>query len=464
VHVTVQDYLRILRERWLLVVVAALVGALAGGLVWFAQPVEYTARLTLYVSAQSAETTTSAYQGTLLSQQRVTSYVTLVGSTRVGREVVRVLRLAESPEAVADRVSATSATDSVLIDVTVVGAAPAAAATVANTVGAVFVDLVAELEQPADPGGTAPVAVRVVEGATAPAAPSSPELPVRVALGLLAGLALGTAAAFTRNAVDTSLRSVEQLHDAARVPNLGVIAYDPMVPRRPLTLHEDPQAPRGEAFRQLRTNLQYIDVDTPPAVIVVTSALAGEGKTTSVCNLAIALAAAEHSVVVVEADLRKPGVADLLGLERSAGLTDVLAGRTRCEQVVQSWGGGRFDVLTSGPLPPNPSELLASGQMRNLFGELRRRYDVVLVDSPPLLPVTDAAVMAPATDGVILVCRFRTTTGEQVRRAVAALDAVSAHLLGTVFTMGPRSRSGAYAEYAYRSRAQQGSRSASGDR
>lgn len=448
---TVQDYLRILRERWLLVVSATLVGALAGGLAWFVQPVEYTARLTLYVSAQAADTTTSAYQGSLLSQQRVASYVTLVSSTRVSREVVRTLGLAETPEAVADRVSASSATDSVLIDVTVVGPTPATASAVANSVGTVFVDLVAELEQPASAGGAAPVAVRVVQGATAPTTPSSPDLPVPLALGLLAGLALGAALALTRNALDTSIKSVEQLHEAAHAPNLGIVAYDPMVPKRPLTLHEDPQAPRGEAFRQLRTNLQYIDVDTPPAVIIVTSALAGEGKTTSVCNLAIALAAAEHSVVIVEADLRKPGVADLLGLERSAGLTDVLAGRVRSEQVIQSWGGGRFDVLASGPLPPNPSELLASRQMRTLFGELRHRYDVVLVDSPPLLPVTDAAAMAPATDGVILVCRFRTTTGEQVRRAVTALDAVSAHLLGTVFTMVPRSGSGAYAQYSYHS-------------
>lgn len=446
---TVQDYARILRERWVLIVAAALVGLLAGGLAWTLRPVEYTARLTLYVSAQAADTTTSAYQGSLLSQQRVVSYVTLVGSTRVSREVVRRLGLAESPEAVAGRVSASSATDSVLIDVAVVGAAPAEASAVANAVGAVFVDLVAELEEPSTPGGVAPVVVRVVQRATAPAAPSSPDLPVPLALGLLAGLALGAGLALVRNALDTSIKSVEQLRDASGVPNLGLVAYDPRVPGRPLTLHEDPQSPRAEAFRQLRTNLQYIDVDSPPEVIVVTSALAGEGKTTSVCNLAIALAAVERSVLVVEADLRRPGVADLLGLERSAGLTDVLAGRARSEEVVQPWGGGRFDVLTSGPLPPNPSELLASRQMRSLLDELRHRYDVVLVDSPPLLPVTDAAAMAPATDGVILVCRFRTTPREQVHRAVAALEAVSASLLGTVFTMVPRSGRSGYAQYAY---------------
>jgi capsular exopolysaccharide synthesis family protein len=212
-------------------------------------------------------------------------------------------------------------------------------------------------------------------------------------------------------------------------------------------VHEDPQSPRAEAFRQLRTNLQYVDVDNPRKVVIVTSALPGEGKTTSVCNLAITMAAADKRVLVVEADLRRPSLADLLGLERSAGLTDVLAGRVRSQQVIQPWAGGRFDVLASGPLPPNPSELLASRQMAALLSDLRERYDVVLIDSPPLLPVTDAAAMAPSTDGAILICRFNKTTREQVGRAAEALAAVSVPLLGTVFTMVPGSGPRAYGQY-----------------
>jgi succinoglycan biosynthesis transport protein ExoP len=152
-------------------------------------------------------------------------------------------------------------------------------------------------------------------------------------------------------------------------------------------------------------------------------------------------------VVVVEADLRRPKVADLLGIERSVGLTSVLSGRVRVDQAVQLWAGGRFDVLASGPLPPNPSELLASQHMKAVLAELRERYDVVLIDTPPLLPVTDAAAVAPATDGAILVCRFKETTRDQVASAAEALQAVSAPLLGTVFTMVPSSGPRAYAQY-----------------
>jgi len=444
--VTIQDYLRVLRERWIIIVSIVLVAMIGAGAAWSLRPPEYTAKLTMYVSAQATDTANAAYQGSLLSEQRVSSYVRLVGSTWVSRAVIRDLGLVGTPEAVAGQVSASSAPDSVLIDVAVVGRSPEEAAAVADSVGRVFVELVAELERPSAPGDVPPIAVRVVEPATVPTRPSSLGLPVTLVLGLLGGAAVGLGLALARNAMDTSIKSVEQLHNAAGAPNLGTIAYDGKIPKQPLTAHEDPQSPRAEAFRQLRTNLQYIDVDNPRKIIVVTSALPGEGKTTSVCNLAIAMAAAGSRVLVVEADLRGPKVADLLGLDRSAGLTDILAGRLRSQQVIQPWAGS-FDVLASGPLPPNPSELLASRQMGALLGELRDRYDMVLVDSPPLIPVTDAAAMAPATDGAILVCRFKKTTREQVGRGAAALAAVSVPLLGTVFTMVPRSGSGAYARY-----------------
>jgi non-specific protein-tyrosine kinase len=444
--VRIKDYWRILRERWFIVASVTSAVLLASGVMWWVQPPEYTARLTLYVSAQTADTPNAAYQGGLLSQQRVSSYVELIGRPRVSQEVVRDLGLPDSPEAVAGRIRASSAPDSVLIDIAVVDRSPAGAAAIANAVGAVFTNLVAEIEQPSVPGAAAPVVARVVQPATAPATSSSTSLPMSLALGAVVGLAAGAGLALLRNALDTTVKSPGALREATGAPNLGTITFDAEVPRRPLTVHEDPHSPRAEAFRQLRTSLRFVDVDHPRKVVLVTSALPGEGKTTSLCNLAIAVAAAETRVLVVEADLRRPTIADLLGIERAAGLTDVLTGRAQSQQVIQCWGGV-IDVLSSGPLPPNPSELLASRQMTALLEELRDRYDMVLLDSPPLLPVTDAAAVAPATDGAILVCRFNETTREQIGRAAEALRAVSAPLLGTVFTMVPDSGPRAYAQY-----------------
>jgi capsular exopolysaccharide synthesis family protein len=268
-----------------------------------------------------------------------------------------------------------------------------------------------------------------------------------LALGLLAGLAVGGGVALARNAFDTSIKSPEQLREVAGSPNLGVIAFDAKVPKRPLTVHEDQQSPRAEAFRQLRTNLRFVEVDHPRKVVVVTSSMPNEGKTTTLANLAIALASAGSRVLVIEADLRRPKLADLLGLDRAVGLTSVLAGRLSPAQAVQHWAGGGVDVLASGPLPPNPSELLASQQMARLLVEFRSEYDTVLIDTPPLLPVTDAAAVAPATDGVILVCRFKATSREQVSEAIDALPFASAPLLGTVFTMVPATGPRAYARY-----------------
>ncbi|MGH4007945.1 MAG: polysaccharide biosynthesis tyrosine autokinase [Pseudonocardiaceae bacterium] len=445
---TLQDYLRGLREQWIVVVSAVVVAVIAGGVVAFLRPPEYTAKLTMYVAAQTGDdTTNSAFQGAQLSQQRVTSYIELVSSTRVSREVIDRLGLADTPQAVAERITASSPPESVLINVAVTGRSPEQVAAMANTTGDVLTELVADLEQPKVPNEVPPVAVRVVESAAVPTAPSSTGLPVTLALGLLTGLALGVGAALARNAQDTSVKSPDRLRELARAPNLGTIAYDSQVPQRPLTVHEDPQSPRSEAFRQLRTNLQFVDVDHPRKIIVVTSSVRGEGKTTTVCNLAIAMAAAGTRVLVVEADLRRAGVADLLGVEQSVGLTSVLAGQVRLEQAIQPWAGGLFDVLASGALPPNPSELLASKHTEILLAELREQYDTVLMDSSPLLPVTDTAAIAPATDGAILVCRFRETSEAQVKAAVEALEAVSAPLLGTVCTMAPSSGPGAYAPH-----------------
>lgn len=442
----VQDYLRVLSEQWLAILLAVILG-LAGAIAAFiAWPAEYTAKLTMYVSSQGGGTTSAAYEGAQLSQQRVTSYLELVQSHRVAQDVAARLHLSVDPDELMKHITASSALDSVLIDISVEDISAESAAVVANAVGDVFSSLVDELERPVGPGVPQVVAVRVVQPAAKPSAPSSAGLPLTLILGLLAGAAVGVVAALTRNAVDTSIKSLDQLREASGAPNLGTIAHDSTVPKRPLTVHDDPQSPRAEAFRKLRTNLQFIDVDNPCKVIVITSPLPSEGKTTTTTNLAIALALAGGRVLLIDADLRRPRVAALLGLDQTAGLTSVLSGRVDAEQVTQHWGG-MFDVLASGPLPPNPSELLASEHMRKLVNELRQRYDAILIDSPPLLPVADAAAVAPATDGAILVCRFKQTTRPHIEQANAALKAVATPLLGTIFTMIPASASHRYGQY-----------------
>ena len=439
---TFRENLAVLRERWVLVLVTVALAMGAAAAVWALRPVRYTATLTLYVSAQTADPA----QTGLLSQQRVKSYIELIRSVPLSEQVVADLRLPLTAEQVAAKIDATSPPDSVLIDLGVTDPDARQATAIVNGVSAAIVRLVDELERPATPNTVPSVAVRIVRPASVPPQPSSPDLPVMLALGLLGGLMIGAGAALARHLLDTTVTSADQLTALAEAPNLTTIGYARAVRRRPLTVHELPDAPRAEAFRQLRTNLRFVDLDNHHKVIVVTSPLPAEGTTTTTLNLAIALASGGEKVLVVEADLRRPDAARLLGLASTVGLTSVLTYGVPLDQAIQPWRDG-VDLLASGPLPPNPAELLGSMHMAALLAEVGSWYDTVLVDTPPLLPVTDAAAIAPAADGVLLVTRFRKTTREQVAAAVAAISSVSVPLLGTVLNMVPRRGPRACARY-----------------
>lgn len=447
---SLSQFLQVLRERWKVVCVGLLIGiGIAGAVTWTA-PRSYASTVVMFVSAQQPESdATGAYQGSLMSQQKVKSYVELLTSGRLRDEVAK-----HAGGPVADgAITASTSPDTVLLTATVTDPSPARARRLADTVGTVFPTLVAELEQRAD--GTPPnVVVRVVEPAGVPATPVSPRPPINLVLGGLFGLVAGLLGALARNAMDNTVKSAQSMEELTDAPALGTIAYSSDVASRPLIVHEPPGTPRAESYRHLRTNLQFVDVDRPPRVVVLTSSLPREGKTTTTCNLAIALARSGHRVAVVDADLRRPQIAEVLGLEGAAGLTSVLIGQVRLDEVLQRWGTDGVTVLTSGPIPPNPSELLASQHMADVLDTLAKSFNFVLIDTPPLLPVTDAALLAGRYDGALLVVRYGRTSRQQVRAAMSALHAVSANVLGAVLTMTPKSKTKqeyGYYQYSYSS-------------
>jgi capsular exopolysaccharide synthesis family protein len=231
---------------------------------------------------------------------------------------------------------------------------------------------------------------------------------------------------------------------------LGGIAFDPDAAKRPLIVQNDPHSPRAEAFRQLRTNLQFVDIANHPKSIVVTSSVPGEGKSTSTANLAITLAAAGSTVALVEGDLRRPRVADYMGVEGAVGITNVLIGQATLDDVLQPWGNGRLQVLACGPVPPNPSELLGSQPMDDLLRSLEKQFDYVIIDSPPLLPVTDAAVVSRLAGGAVIVAGSGKVNREQLRRSLEILDAVDVRLLGILINRLPTKGPDSYSYYSYR--------------
>ncbi|MSZ77344.1 MAG: polysaccharide biosynthesis tyrosine autokinase, partial [Actinobacteria bacterium] len=203
----------------------------------------------------------------------------------------------------------------------------------------------------------------------------------------------------------------------------------------------------SESYRKLRTNLSYLEPDNPPRTLLVTSALPGDGKTITALNLAASIAQGGRSTVLVEADLRRPSVSKLLGLVPDVGVTNVVAGKATIDEVTQAAAG--FDVITSGPIPPNPSELLGSQAFGRLIDSLLEKYENVVIDTPPLLAVTDAAVASVVADAVILVCQAKRTRKTELRRALLGLRAVDANIVGVVINQISIPGS-SYYQYSYK--------------
>jgi capsular exopolysaccharide synthesis family protein len=209
---------------------------------------------------------------------------------------------------------------------------------------------------------------------------------------------------------------------------------------------------QAEAYRRLRTNLRFLNLAGPSRSIMITSAVPGEGKSTTAINLAVAMAEGSSRILLIDADLRRPSAARYLGLEGAVGLTTVLIGEAAVEDVIQSWGGS-IDVLPAGQIPPNPSELLDSAAMSGLLRRLGASYDTILLDTSPLLPVTDAAALSRFVDGALLVVGCQTVHRNQVADALGSLAAVDARVLGLVLNQVPRGESGTTYVYGSGSRA-----------
>lgn len=216
-----------------------------------------------------------------------------------------------------------------------------------------------------------------------------------------------------------------------------------------LVVRDDPKSPVAEAIRTLRTNLQYISLDKPLKRIMVTSALPSEGKTTIASNLALALADAGNRTILTGVDLRKPAVHKLFGCDNTLGVTTILTGHATLDQALQQTAHPDLRLLASGPVPPNPAEMLGSRAMRALIDELTDHADVVIFDAPPVIAVTDAALLAPAVDGALLVVSMGQTPREIVRQAKEQLEKVNATILGVVANRIALSRSDSYYYYYY---------------
>ncbi|MFL6158071.1 MAG: polysaccharide biosynthesis tyrosine autokinase, partial [Marmoricola sp.] len=431
------------QRRWLTIVVFFLLGLLGGGSLTYFQTPQYESKARIFISAQSASDSdaSGAVAASYFAAQKVQSYAQLATSRDLMQRVIARLKLNLTPAQLGDKIEASVAEQTVIIDLKVKDGDAGKAQQIAKAESELFTQYISELE-------TSPVKATVVDPASYNPTQVSPKPALNLVIAGVLGLVLGAGMALLRDLLDNTVSSANDVESTIDAPVLSSVAYDADVPKHPLLTEVGSHSTRVEAFRLLRTNLQFLDLDTRPRALVITSAVPSEGKTSTATNLAIALAQTGLRVLLVDGDLRRPKVASVLGLERSVGLTTVLVGRSELQDSIQKHTDSGIYFLASGPIPPNPTEVLQSRAAQELFDRVSQMFDMVIIDGPPLLPVSDAAIMARDVDGAILVVRHGKTTKDQLKQAALRLNQVDANLLGVMVNMTPK-RGGKNSGYGY---------------
>jgi polysaccharide biosynthesis transport protein len=336
----------------------------------------------------------------------------------------------------------------------------------ADTYRALYEGILEKLKEASVSAGLKANNFVIVDDSRPPSYPIEPNIPRNLGFALMLGLASGVGLAFLLEGLDDTIRTAEQAHTISGLPSLGMIPLGSKSAREgpdakrlviasskeavELVTQVRPQSQMAESYRALRTSLLLSNLGAPPRVIMVTSALPQEGKTTTSINCAVVLAQKGVRVLLIDADLRRPSIHKTLGMGPRSGLSNVLTGSTTLEQAITRTSIlPNLFVLPAGTPPPNPAELLASSNMRDVLAQLREQYDHIVVDTPPSLSVTDAVVLSPRADAVILVIRSGQTKKQSLRRARDILTQVGAKVIGVLLNAVDLSSPDYYYYYEY---------------
>jgi non-specific protein-tyrosine kinase len=502
---------------WLIVLAGLLAGGAAFLVSVRSTPI-YQSSTRLLVSDPPALRSIDA-TGIVSSQTVTRTYAEMLLERPVLEGVIAQLGLSGTPEDLKETISVELVRDTQLLVVAVEHPSPALAADIANTLALVFTDRIRELQSQRyaatreglakqvsdmesqieatnqaiaagfDPDQKLQLEARlteyqrlysnlvtnyeqvrlaeaqtstnvvVSEPAVMPTEPVRPRTTRNTLLAVAAGMLLAAGAVYALDSLDDTIKNPEELRRRFDLPVLGMIAWHEAGDQKPVSLSQ-PRSPVTESFRALRTNTLFAGVDKPLSRVMITSATPQEGKTTITANLAVVMAQGERKVAVIDADLRRPTLHRKFGMYNHVGLSDLFLVQRPLEGFPQGAikfnESARLAVITSGKLPPNPAELLTSQKMSHFLDMLSGEFDLVLVDTPPVLSVTDAAALAPCMDGVILVAKPGVTRLGDFQRAFEQLKAVNARVLGVVINeVNPRSRkygyyySRYYSKYSY---------------
>jgi capsular exopolysaccharide synthesis family protein len=467
-----REYARVARTYWKHITVVTLVVTLLAT-TWSAfRPRIFAAEASAVVIAVGTDNVSTLLAGDTLAKARAKTYKSLAESRLVADNVSDSIGLNLTGEALLRSLTVTVPRDTAELRIKAESPDPSTAQRVADAWVVELARQVQEREtaaaaanQPAPaatpgqpaPAVTPPLSLVPLDPAAVPTEPVSPGLPLTAIFGVLLGLLLAYSSALLRSRMDRRVRTASDVEQLFSVPVVGALPVDLRLTGENKVLGGVPAAPtpgaRGqspafaEALRELRTNLTFLDVDNPPRVIVVTSSVSGEGKSTIAANLASAISAGGEQVIVVDGDLRHPSVAKIFDVIPGIGITDILTGKAHVDDVLQQRGDlPNLSILGSGRIPPNPTELLSSHAMKQLIDSLSEK-GIVIIDAPPLLPVTDAVLLAKIADGAIVVVKAGQTTKDQLAKSLGNIQKVHATVLGTLLNYVPAKEFDGYSYY-----------------
>ncbi|GAA4915292.1 capsular exopolysaccharide synthesis family protein [Actinomycetospora succinea] len=438
-----REYWTVLREDRKLIAGVLVLCLLGAVLLDVLLPRTYTSSAVFYVaSAQPESSSTDAYSGAQLSTERVKSYTELLQGPRVARDASLLLGGTPTADEIQGAITASSVTETVVLTLEVTERSPDDARLVAGAVSTAFTRLVGAIEST---GGVVnrPIATaEVILPPTTPDEPSGPRTTILFAVALLVGLVLGVGVALARRALRDAVDSPDTLAERLGAPVLGVVPALRRAPKYPALLAEPPTGARGrnarrmraraESYRRARAALRSVAEDR--RCLVLTGTGPDQGTSTAAVDLAVAFAASGASVLLVDADLRSPTLADTLALDTHVGLREVLEQGVALEAAIQRWSRGSIDVLTAGATGARPSEVLIGGRLDSVLATLRERYDHVIVDTPAVTDAADAVDVARHADGVVLVCRRGSTRPDDIDAAASALGLAGVPVLGALLT------------------------------
>lgn len=439
-----------LKKRWFVVLIAAfLAGVAAFGLSAMVAPV-YQSGASMFFSLRDGSSGSDINQGLTYTQNQMLSYAELATTSAVLDGAVKKLDGELTEQELRRSVNVTTPQNTVILEITVQTTDRDLSSRAANAVAQSLLNVVAEVA-PRDTAGEPTVVARVTQPAEPAAFQSSPNKAKNAVLGAFVGGGFSLLYLFITVVFDTRIRSVATLKSLTDQPLLGTAERTPRSSdQRPVTI----RLPRGSAtekYRQIRAALRFTSVTRELRTIAVTSSIPEEGKTVTSLNLALTLAEGTQRVLLIDADLRRPRIATYLGLEPTIGVTTVVVNGLPLSEAAQRFAHTNMDVLTAGAIPPNPSEILDSRQMRELLAEAKKSYDVVIVDTAPVSSVSDAALIAQGVDSTVIVIDSTKLRQAQLEQTTDTLRAAGAHISGLILNrVRPANNKDRYYETAER--------------